>query len=331
MDEQTFDLKAPRRVFSRIGFSLAVILALGTLVQLALSVAAVLILGPDSPVLGSSGFVWLMSFLPLYLVAIPVGLLMMRRLPSQAPEQHKLGGMNGFVFFLICVFLMYAGNLVGTILSLLLSGGEAVNAVAELAMDNHPLKVLFMVVLAPLLEELVFRRQIIDRTRCYGEKTAAMLSAVAFGLIHQNLFQFFYAFALGLVFAYIYLRTGRLRYTVIFHAIINFMGSVLAPAILTLPAMEQLAVLDPNMPYEELMAFYMEVLPQLLAILGYSMTLIGMFIAGLVLFIIKVRRLLWKDASMPLPAGTAFKTVYLNAGMVLFMLLCCVMFVISLL
>ena len=331
MDEQTFDLNAARKVFSRIGLSLAVILVLGTVVQIVLSVAAVALLGADSPVLESSGFMWLMSFLPLYLAAIPVGLLMMRRLPSQPPEQHKLGGMNGFVFFLICVFLMYTGNLVGTMLSMVLSGGGAVNGVAELAMDNHPLKVLFMVILAPLLEELVFRRRIIDKTRCYGEKTAALLSAIAFGLIHQNLFQFFYAFALGLVFAYIYLRTGRLRYTVILHSIINFMGSILAPAILSLPAMEQLAALDPNMPYEEMMALYIEVLPQLLLVLGYSMALMGVFVAGLVLFIIKVRRLIWKDASTPLPAGSAFKTVYLNGGMVLFMLLCCVMFVVSLL
>ena len=331
MEEWTFDLRATRKVFSRIGFSLAMILVLGTLVQLGLSAAVVALLGADSPVLASSWFMWLMSFLPLYLVSIPVGLLLMRKLPAQPPEAHKLGGTNGLVFFLISIFLMYTGNIIGTMLSMLLSGGTAVNGVAELAMDNHPLKVLFLVILAPLLEELVFRRQIIDRTRCYGEKTAALLSAVAFGLIHQNLFQFFYAFSLGLVFAYIYLRTGRLRYTVILHSIINFMGSVLAPWIMTLPGLDQLAAMDPELPAEELLALYSEILPQLLLVSGYTLALIGMFIAGLVLFIIKCRRLVWKESAAPLPDGSAFRTVYLNTGMVVYVLLCIVMFIVSLL
>ena len=330
MDEMIYDLNGAKRSFSRIGFALAAILVVGMVTQVAISAVILVFLGSNSSVLSSSWVMWLLSFLPLYLVAIPVGLLILRRLPAQPPEEHRLGFGNAVVLFLISVFIMYTGSIIGTMLSMVLSGGEATNATAELAMDNHPLKVLFMVILAPVLEEFVFRKQLIDRTRRYGEKTAVMLSAVTFGLLHQNLFQFFYAFGLGLLLAYIYLRTGRLRYSAILHAVINFMGSVLAPWVLNLVDQEALLAMESSLPTDETLAQYMDVLPGLLVMSGYMMLLLGMFIAGLVLFIIKCRRLVWRESEAQLPRGMALRTVYCNGGMVLYMLLCLVMIVFSL-
>lgn len=329
LDEPIYDLKRARKGFSRIGLAFSAILALGIAVQ-ALAMFLVSVSGVDAAVRESDWFLWLMSFLPLYLIAFPVGLLLMRKLPAQPPEQHKLGGMNALVCFLIAIFLMYSGSILGTILSAVFSGGAATNDIADLVMNNHPLKVLFVVVLAPVLEEYVFRKQLLDRTRCYGEKTAALLSAVTFGLLHQNLYQFFYAFALGFLMAYIYLRTGRLRYSAILHTVINFMGSVLAPWMLKLADMEALSSIDPNMAYEEMLSFYAGILPGLLVILGYSMLLMGMFVAGLVLFIIKSRNLTWLEGSEQLPRGTGLRTVYWNVGMVIYMLLCLVMIVVNL-
>ncbi len=330
MDEMIYDLNGAKRSFSRIGFALAAILVVGMVTQVVISAVILVFLGSNSSVLSSSWVMWLLSFLPLYLVAIPVGLLILRRLPAQPPDEHRLGFGNAVVFFLISVFIMYTGSIIGTMLSMVLSGGEATNATAELAMDNHPLKVLFMVILAPVLEEFVFRKQLIDRTRRYGEKTAVMLSAVTFGLLHQNLFQFFYAFGLGLLLAYIYLRTGRLRYSAILHAIINFMGSVLAPWVLNLVDQDALAAMESSLPTDETLVQYMDILPGLLVMSGYMMLLLGMFIAGLVLFIIKCRRLVWRESEAQLPRGTALRTVYCNGGMMLYMLLCLVMIVFSL-
>ena len=328
MEETTYDLKSAKRAFSRVGLSLTAILGIGLTLSLVVSVLAGVFAG--SAIFEKSWFIWMISFLPLYGIAIPLGLLIMKKLPAEAPAEHKLGAGNGFVFFLISIFLMYTGNIIGIILSMVLSGGTAVNEIAELVQDNHPFKVLFVVILAPVLEELVFRKQLLDRTRRYGEKAAAMLSAVTFGLLHQNLFQFFYAFALGLVFAYIYLRTGRLRYTAILHTIINFLGSVVAPWILQFADLEAMANLDPSLPTEELLVAYGEILPGMLIVLGYSLLLIGFFIAGLVLFIIKVRRLVWKEADEQLPKKTAFRTIYCNFGMIAFMVICLVMIILNL-
>ena len=331
MDELTYDLAPAKKTFSRVGFALCAIIVISTVLQVLFLTVPELIWGSDNWLSTSSWGMWITTFVPIYLVAIPVGILIMGKLPAQAPQVNRLEGKRFFVFLPICFCLMYGGNIIGTFLSLILSSGQAQNTVAEYAMDNNPLKVLVMVILAPLLEEYVCRKQIIDRTRQYGEKTAVFLSALCFGLLHQNLFQFFYAFALGLVFAYIYTRTGRLRYTVLLHSIVNFMGSVVAPWILSLLNTDAFNRLDPNATTDELLALYAKILPGLAVSMLYSTFLMGMSIAGLVLLIVRRKRAVWEEAENQLPKGSRFKTVYLNAGMLLYILLCLSSFVLALL
>lgn len=331
MNETTYDLKPARKAFSRIGLALCAILVIATLLQVLWFSIPQLIWGEDNWLSSSSWGKWLGSFLPLYLVAIPVGVAIMRKLPAQTPQDNKLKAKNILAWLAMGYCVMYAGNLVGTILSLLLSGGNAENAVLDYAMDTNPLKILFMVILAPLMEEFLCRKQIIDRTRQYGEKTAVLFSALIFGLLHQNLFQFFYAFGLGLILGYIYIRTGRLRYTVLLHGIINFMGAVIAPWIMTVIDLEALSNIDPNATAEELAAVFGPMIPGMIIYMLYSQFLLGLVITGLVLLIIKCRKLVWQEEENQLPQGTAGKTAYWNVGMVLYILLCAAGFVLALL
>ena len=156
MDEMTYDLPAAKRVFSLVGLSLTAILAIG--LGLSFVISFLMAVSGEVGIFKETWFMWMVSFLPLYGIAIPLGLLVMKKLPAEAPEEQKLGVGRGFVFFLICVFLMYTGNIIGTMLSTILSGGTATNDIVELVQDNNPLKVLFVVILAPVLEELVFRK-----------------------------------------------------------------------------------------------------------------------------------------------------------------------------
>lgn len=331
MNESLCEIKPVRKVFSRIGLALCVILVVTSVLQILWGVIPTLIWGEGNWLTSSSWGMWLGTFVPIYLIAVPVGLLLLRRLPAEAPGSSKLGAKNFLIYLLIAIFLMYGGNYIGTMLSSILSGGSAENGLMDYAMDTNPLKIVVMVILAPLIEEYVFRKQILDRTRKYGEKIAVFLSALAFGLFHLNLFQFFYAFLLGWLFAYIYMRTGRLRYPVILHGIVNFMGSVAAPFVLSLVDMEALANMDVNATAEEILALYGDMLPGLLVYILYAMLLMGLAIAGLVLLIVKCRKLVWKEADAQLPKGTAVKAVYLNAGMVVYILLCLGLIVFSLL
>ena len=269
---------------------------------------------------------WLLTFAPLYLIAVPIGLLLLRKVPAKPLEKHDLKPSRYIVTVIICIFMMYAGNILGTIITALLQllpGVSAGNPILGYAIDNALLpKVLFMVILAPVIEEYIFRKQLIDRMHIYGEKLAVVTSALMFGLFHGNLSQFFYAFALGLVFGYVYLKTGKLRYSIGLHMLINLLGSVVGPFFL-----EKVAVVD-TMENMDLAALE-PVMPWLIAFGAYVLVLIGLAIAGLVLLCLNKRKVSFAPAEMELPKGTRIKTAYVNAGMILLTIGCMALIVAS--
>lgn len=331
MNETTFDFKKARKVFSRIGLALCTILIVTSLLQIVWFLLPEYLLGHDHWLVSSSWGMWLGTFVPQYLVAIPLALLVMRKLPAEKPQDLKLSGGDLLMLLPISFCVMYGGNIIGNMLSMILSGGNAQNAVMDYVMDNNPVKLVFLVILAPLLEEYVCRKQIIDRTKAYGEKIAVFLSAFSFGLLHQNLFQFFYAFGLGLIFGYIYIRTGRLRYSVLLHSIINFFGGVVAPWVISLIDLESLSAIDPYAAPAEMMAILGQNLPGLVVYMLYILFMLAMALAGLVLLILKCSKIQWTETENTLPKGKAVKTVYCNFGMVLYILLCGTTMVLSLL
>lgn len=289
------------------------------------------------PGLDNHWLLWFLSFLPLYCIAIPLGVLVMKGAPGEDlckrnftmydPETERvldykttkdLGVKDFFSALLVCFPIMYVGNIVGVMLSMLLSGGTAVNPLNEMLEDMDLLMALIPVVVAPVMEEYVFRKQIIDRCGKYGEKTAILFSGLTFGLFHMNLFQFFYAFGLGLLFAYIYTRTGKLRYTVALHMIVNFMGGVVAPWVLMKSGLDLSGEIETSVlaAPSSGMILYM----------GYALFNLALMIAGIVVFILKVSKLTFYPAPMELQKGTRFKTVYLNIGFILFLIFSLIFF-----
>ncbi|MCH5279158.1 MAG: CPBP family intramembrane metalloprotease [Christensenellaceae bacterium] len=286
-----------RKAFSRIGISLTLIALVTFAVQIIVQIALELIGYADWS--ESTEGLFILSFVPLYCIAVPIGLLVMKKTPSVYLKKAKLGAKNYLVFFLMCIPLTYIGNLVGIMISGIASGGSASNALNEYVSDVSIFQVLVMVVLAPIIEEFIFRKQLIDRTVRYGEGTAILLSGLTFALFHTNMFQFFYAFALGLLFAYIYVRTGRLRYVISLHMIINFMGSIVSSLVLSLAEKGEFGMFISGM---------------------YSLLVLGLIIWGMVLLIKRRKRFKCFPAECELPKKQVFQIAYLNVGMIIFIL-----------
>ena len=313
------DLRTAKKQFSRLGLGTFTILGLGSVLQIVVGALVALLLPAGG---GSPWLLWLCTFAPLYLIAVPVGLLIMRKAPAAPLEKRPLKFGRLIVTAIICVFMMYAGNLFGMLVTSLLQGLlglGAVNPLLSYAMDDNIwIKLLFMVILAPVIEEYIFRKQLIDRMNVYGEKLAVVTSALIFGLFHGNLSQLFYAFALGLVFGYVYLKTGRLRYSISLHMFVNFMGSVFGPWLLShidLAALDALEMAEAT----ELAGLLS---PWLIGYFLYVFAMLGLALAGLVLLCIRSRHVRFAQAPLELPRRLRFKTVYLNVGMLLLMALC---------
>jgi hypothetical protein len=138
----------------------------------------------------------------------------------------------------------------------------------------------------------LFRKLLIDRTRGYGDTIAILLSGLLFGLFHGNLFQFFYAFLVGMVLAYVYTRTGRYLPCVAMHAAINFMGSVVTPLLSRrlIPYLE-----DP----EAILNLFSDP-PALLCYAALMLWQYGMLVAGLALLATRYRRRALSRGGCPL-------------------------------
>lgn len=138
----------------------------------------------------------------------------------------------------ISFFLMTGGGIIGTGLAELMgdaAGIEAQNDQVELLLSGSlAATILFVVILAPLAEELFFRKFLMDLVKPVSRGGAVFLSAWTFALIHQNIYQFFYAFLLGLLLALIYIKNGKVWLTALLHMCINFFGGIVLPKISTL-------------------------------------------------------------------------------------------------
>lgn len=324
-------LKQARRDFSRIGASLCLMVvvwyALATVLEGALYAAV-----------GGKGeapnwVTYVGSGVPLYLIAMPIAVMLMGK--STVIETRKFDMKPGLFFklLLMCLPMMWAGSVFGSMLSMVLSNGEATDRVADLAMQTNIWNVVFLVIVGPIFEEWLFRKQLIDHTRKYGEKTAILLSGLAFGLFHMNLFQFFYAFLLGLMFGYVYTRTSKLRYSTAMHMIINFNGGVLAPWVLTrvdLDQLEKVSEAAENGNAAAMEQWASQNAAGLAIMVVYFLLYGAVILAGFVLLIRNFRKAEFYIAPEELPRGTGARTVYGNVGMVTFIVLTVLLTAISL-
>ncbi len=83
-------------------------------------------------------------------------------------------------------------------------------------------------IIGPIIEEFAFRKVLFTLTRGYGFRFAAVISAAMFALMHQNITQFFFAFLMGLLFAYVYEMSGKLIFPIILHVFNNSYAVVMS-------------------------------------------------------------------------------------------------------
>ncbi|MBQ8954805.1 MAG: CPBP family intramembrane metalloprotease, partial [Clostridia bacterium] len=85
----------------------------------------------------------------------------------------------------------------------------------------------YAVLLAPLIEEYMYRGVLLEGLRRYGERFAVVSSAVIFGLAHGNLMQFLPAALIGWFLGYVRVKTGSLGVCMLLHALNNLTSILL--------------------------------------------------------------------------------------------------------
>lgn len=311
--EKPFDAVKAKRHFSRIGFGYAAFSAV-TLLASYLLMQIIRALFPSF--YGSVLFNNILTPAALYLFALPVLLVILSGCENSAPEKKKMGLGSMILCFIVSIGLMYIGNMIGNSvmadLSELMNYDYSNGLVSLIDADNIWLTALFTVVIAPIGEEFVFRKLIIDRTQKYGGYVCIILSASMFALMHGNLYQFFYAFAIGLVLGYVYYRTGNVIYTVILHAAVNFMGSVVSQYISDI-MMSMLEAMESG-DSQIMASFVSENSIGILLMLAFVLFVYGSMICAVVLPIALRKKIKIGRGSESIPRGMTAGVVLANAG-----------------
>ncbi len=310
----TEERKKAKKCFSRIGWYVFSILAITSLVQ----IIVMNVIGILWPLAFQNQVIqWICIFAPMYIVAVPVSSLIIKPLPVKNVEKKKMTVGQILVCVPIAIFLMYAGNMVGMFFMNIINfitGIQPADPLEVLLEGSVGLRLLVVVIVGPLMEEYIFRKQLIDHTRMHGEKMAVIFSAVLFGLFHGNLSQMFYAAALGLLFGYVYLRTGTIRYSALLHMFVNFLGGVVAPFMLEGINLEMLEKFDPAFITSDNII-------KLMIFMIYAIILFIIAIIGAILFFINLKKVYFDPQENELPKENRFKIIFLNGGMLFFIAL----------
>ena len=258
-----------------------------------------------------------------FIVIYPLMLFSVSKLPVFEIRKKKLG----FGGFIACVAITYtlsgASNALGMFINSKLgkiTGAGAVNPLIDTISDISPLTMFIIAgILAPVFEELLFRKYLIDRVVNYGEVLAMVMSGVMFGLYHGNFAQFSYAMVIGMFFAFIYIRTGKIGYTIGIHMIINSVSTFLTKVSLGSVDISEMMGYLTNGDQEAYMEFVNAHMMELMPMMSIGMFFLFVLFIGLILIIVLHKKFVFEHHEEEIEKGRKFKTAVLNPGMIIYM------------
>lgn len=317
------ETKEAKKFFSGLGGRYLI----GAVVINALQLLAVWVLSHWFPSLSNNANVKLvLGAVTTDFIGLPLIALLVRRLPAESIEQRRITPGRFVLALMMCYAVGIASNVVGTIITLiigLVKGGMVQNEILNMTDGASMLLMfLYMVICAPIMEELVFRKLIVDRAVRYGQGVAVIVSGLMFGLFHGNLNQFIYAFTLGMFLAFLYVKTGNLKITISIHMIFNFISSILILGMIRRLDLQEYLRVFAGGNTNEMEIYLMEHITVLLSILGTELVIGCVVIAGIVLFIVALatRKFTFDQGTVTIPKGKRFSAVILNVGMICFCL-----------
>ncbi len=94
----------------------------------------------------------------------------------------------------------------------------------DMAPYQMVLQFIVMCLIPGVCEELLFRGAILTNCLPFGRHKAILISALLFGLMHQNVAQIFYAFVAGILLGLVYEYTGSIWNCILLHTLNNFVS-----------------------------------------------------------------------------------------------------------
>lgn len=157
------------------------------------------------------------------LIVLPsIVYLLMNRISYKEAVRFKKVRPANVVLLIVFTFLLLPVMTFINALSQLYAVDTTTDVMTSIANKSPFIVALFTVAFVPcFFEESVYRGVIYNEYSRHNKLGAIFLSAFLFGILHGNLNQFTYAFAMGIVFAFVIEATDSILSTMIIHFIIN--------------------------------------------------------------------------------------------------------------
>ena len=298
-------MNSNKKFFSIIGFNYLIYIISSLIITI---IIANIIAATTPEIINNINISTVISAICNYILPLPILIHLMNKIKSTRPEIHKINIKTFLKYLCITITLMWIGNLTGTIITTILGGAiqsDISNPIQNLINSTDIwLNLLLISIIGPIFEEFFFRKLLIDRTIVYGAKVSIILSAVIFGLVHGNLNQFFYSALIGGFLGYVYIKTGRITYTIALHMIINLIGSVVS--------------LSLNNSISSLSTGTINPIALIFVISYFTMLIISLFIG--ISSIWDYKKAKFNGEKTEINLKNPLKTVFLNTGMICFVL-----------
>lgn len=132
---------------------------------------------------------------------------------------------DAIIWCFIGVFLVFGANIVAGLIEQKVfgipAGSENTADIVEIAKIT-PMFMIVVAVIGPILEEIIFRKIIFGSLhKRFNFFVAALLSGLAFALVHFDFKHIFVYFVIALTFSFLYVKTKRLIVPIVAHVSMN--------------------------------------------------------------------------------------------------------------
>ena len=239
----------------------------------------------------------IIGIIVLYVIGLCLFKLIIKNIPNYKIEKGKISLKE----LVLCFLLQFSSILVMSVLTVILSkitGNEIGGEIDALT----PLMLFQLLIFNPIIEEYVFRKLFADKLLKHGELLFMLTSSFCFSIVHGvslGIPQILYTFILGMIWSYVYIKSGNLLVPIILHSLSNLFGSVI---IQSLQSVSQIAVSI------------------------YSMCIMLMGIVGIILFFSNKKKIKI-DNDNKLITKLALKDIFFNKGILFYIIITITMFI----
>jgi len=166
----------------------------------------------------------ILGLISLYGIGLMIFINIIKSIPNTNIKKGKLKGKTIILCFLLqFTALIFMSLLVN--ISANITGKEVSTELNTLT----PYMIFMLIIFNPIIEEFVFRKLFADKLLKYGELFYVLVSSFCFAIVHGvslGVPQIIYTFILGMIWSYLFAKTGNLTLPIILHSLSNIFGSI---------------------------------------------------------------------------------------------------------